>query len=129
MHAPHIMTGGRYPVLRTLAILYLILGALAAVLGLIAAIWVLVQLGDRTLAQRLWLAATTLGGAVLAVISMLAVAEGIKLFIDIAEGVRVMRDRAAGGTASTGEMAGDGHRNRVAALDEETAEAALLRGH
>lgn len=117
MHVPHLHTGGRYPVLRSLAILYLVCAGLAAVLGVVAGGWVLMELGHRTLWERTVLAGMIVGGALLSVITLLAIAEGIKLFIDIAEGVWHMRQRVAG------------REERFDTHDEESAEMALVRGH
>lgn len=125
MQKPHILSGGRYPVLRALGILYLLGAVLAAVAGIVAAIWVVAQLGDLGVGQRLMLALSTLGGAFFVVISMLAIAEGIKLFIDMADSLRIMRGTAI--VSGSGAATGDG--GRIGTLDEETAEAALFRGH
>ena len=56
---------------------------------------------------------------------MLAIAEGIKLFIDMADSLRIMRGAAI--VSNAGAATGDG--GRIGTLDEETAEAALFRGH
>ena len=124
MHKPHILSGGRYPVLRAVAILYLFGSIGAAIIGIVAAGWILVQLGDLKFGQRAMLALSTLGGTFLVVISMLAIAEGIKLFTDIADSLRIMRGSAV---ISSGAAGGDG--GRLGTLDDETAEAALFRGH
>ncbi len=125
MHKPHIKSGGRYPVLRAVAILYLFGSIAAAIVGIVAAGWIVVQLGDRSIGQRAMLALSTLGGAFFVVISMLAIAEGIKLFTDIADSLRIMRNSAM--VSGSGVASGDG--GRIGTLDEETAEAALFRGH
>jgi hypothetical protein len=73
------------------------------------------------------------------VLTMLAIAEVLKLVIDIEHNTRVAANRSAAmsSAAATTAMAsadGDGaavagRTNRLDELDEETAEAALLRGH
>ena len=54
-----------------------------------------------------------------------AIAEGIKLFMDMADSLRMMRPAMDSETIAAGSV----HRNRLDLMDEETAEAALLRGH
>jgi hypothetical protein len=68
------------------------------------------------------------------VVSMLAVAEVLKLFIDVEHNTRTGGAGARGmvvetPTSTVVVSGGDGRTNRLDALDEETAEAALLRGH
>ena len=140
MHRAHVMTGGRYPVLRALAILYLI-GALAVLCyGLYWIGWMMFRapasMGDRFTLTLQALAATFFG-----VVTILAIAELIKLVIDIEHNTRVAALRAAGAdtaaattvtteSGTTAVVTGSGDRvNRIAELDEESAEAALLRGH
>jgi len=138
MHTPYVHSGGRYPVLRSLAILYLLGAAVAALAGIVAIIWSLVRapfgMGDRFVFAFAALAATFF-----AVISMLAIAEVLKLFMDVERNTRMTaveaRERAAAAPAValepglTGQPGQPAHANRIDALDDETAEAALLRGH
>jgi hypothetical protein len=133
MHTPHVLSGGRYPVLRSLAILYVIgagLAAAATVIGIGYAI-----LASRMAwTDRLIIAVGALAAGFFMVVSMLAIAEVLKLFIDIEHNTRVNAGGRIGMPASmTPEIAnadgGGAHLNRLHALDEETAEAALLRGH
>ena len=131
MHTPHVMSGGRYPVLRALAIIYVIGAALAAVATVIGVVWALAA-GAGAGTDRLIIAAAALGGGLFVVISMLAIAEVLKLFIDVEHNTRMAVPGRIGMPASvTPEVARSdgGHVNRLDALDEETAEAALLRGH
>jgi hypothetical protein len=141
MHRAHVMTGGRYPVLRALGILYLI-GALAVLCyGLYWIGWMMFRapasMGDRFTLTLQALAATFFG-----VVTILAIAELIKLVIDIEHNTRVAALNAAGaadtaaattvtteGGTTTVVTAGGDRVNRIAELDEESAEAALLRGH
>jgi len=116
MRGLHFTTGGRYPVLRSLAILCLLCAALAAVLAIVAAVWVVVQLGDRTLGQRLLLAVSVLCGGFLAVIAILALAEIVELFIDMATSLRTIARRQSGTSGPAGLP------------DESSAETAILRG-
>lgn len=141
MHRAHVMTGGRYPVLRALGILYLI-GALAILCyGLYWIGWTMFRapasMGDRFSLTLQALAATFFG-----VVTILAIAELIKLVIDIEHNTRMAAMRAAGTDnaaaavtttetpAGTTTVVATGERvNRITELDEESAEAALLRGH
>jgi hypothetical protein len=97
MHAPHVASGGRYPVLRTLAIMYLFAAAVLLVLGVWRAISVLTSdapmidtvfgaatnSGSRALVAVSWLASSFIG-----VLAMLGIAELIKLFVDIERNTR-----------------------------------------
>jgi hypothetical protein len=125
------MTGGRYPVLRALGILYLLGAAGVLIYGLYWIGWTLfaapASIGDRFAVTLQALAATFF-----AVVTILALAELIKLVIDIEHNTRVAAMKAAPtemAATPTAAMPGDGHTNRVTELDEESAEGALLRGH
>src|SRR5687767_16023305 len=88
MHTPHVRSGGRYPVLRALAIIYMIGAAVAAVGGIIAAVWALAW-APLSATDRLVMAGGALAAAFFVVISMLAIAEVLKLFIDIEHNSRL----------------------------------------
>jgi hypothetical protein len=166
MHTTHVSSGGRYPVLRTLAILYLFAAAAVLVLGVWRAVSVLIggtdadvfgatpNMASRWMAAFAWLAASFIG-----VLGMFAVAELIKLLIDIEHNTRLagMRSMAGDVVATTtvpapgvtavvvtetatatadnglrtsaGEGVAGGGRVRQLLEGEETAEGALLRGH
>jgi hypothetical protein len=163
MHTTHVSSGGRYPVLRTLAILYLIAAAAVLIVGVWRAVGVLVSATDsdlfgatpnmasRWLAAFSWLAASFIG-----VLGMFAVAELIKLLIDIEHNTRLAGMRAMAGevvatttvpapgvtatvitespdnggvATSVGEGVPGGGRVRQLLEGEETAEGALIRGH
>jgi hypothetical protein len=132
----HLSSGGRYPVLRSLAIIYVIGACVALIGGLVAAGWALVRF-PFTVGDRVILAAASLAGAFFLVLGMLAIAELLKLFIDIERNTRIAALRAAALmerplTPNDGAISGGApsqHVNRLDALEEETAEAALLRGH
>jgi len=134
MHKPIVMSGGRYPVLRSIALLYIIGAGLAALIGLIGAIYA-VGWSPNSWTGRLALAASLLAATFFVCLSLLAIAEVLKLFMDIEHNSRM----AAGRLAAENMVGADGktvavmpdlqHTNRVAMLDEETAEGALLRGH
>jgi hypothetical protein len=165
MHTTHISSGGRYPVLRTIAILYLV-GSLAVLaIGVWRAVNVLVygqEMGydvfgvTTNLSGRLLAAACWIGTSLLGVLGMFAIAELIKLFIDIEHNTRMFFSRAEAATTgdvivasdpATGTTAvmtssapvdaklvgttGNGTGGRVGQWleGEETAEGALLRGH
>ncbi|MEA2709301.1 MAG: hypothetical protein QOF78_1902 [Phycisphaerales bacterium] len=136
MHTPHVLSGGRYPVLRSLAIIYVIgaaLAVLSTVLGVIYALFAM----RLTWTDRGILAIGALTAGFFLVLTMLAIAEVLKLFIDIEHNTRMSaaaaRSMPATSSASTTIVTADGDGaarvNRFDALDEETAEAALLRGH
>jgi hypothetical protein len=131
MTKAHIISGGRYPVLRALAILYM-LGALAALCyGIYWVGWSLFA-APGSMGERSYLALQALAATFFGVITILAVAELIKLMIDVEHNTRMaaVGSAAANGGATTVAVTGpDGHTNRVTQLDEESAEAALLRGH
>jgi len=135
MHTPHVVSGGRYPVLRALAILY-VLGAALTALG--AVLFALYALAFWRLAwsDRLIVAGGSVVGGFIVVISSLAIAELLKLFIDIEHNTRMSMPGRIGMSLSAGgaevAVSNDGGAaaiNRISALDEETAEAALIRGH
>lgn len=130
MQTPHVMSGGRYPVLRALAIIYMIGAALAAVATVVGVVWAFAA-GAGSGMDRLIIAAAALGGGLFMVITMLAIAEVLKLFIDVEHNTRMATPARVGVASVTPEVARSdgGHVNRLDALDEETAEAALLRGH
>ena len=131
MHKAHVMSGGRYPVLRALGILYL-LGALAVLCyGLYWIGWTLFA-APASITDRFTVTLQALAATFFAVVTILALAELIKLVIDIERNTRM----AAMGTGAVaipsdgnGAATTTAHVNRVALLDEESAEAALIRGH
>ena len=140
MHQPHISSGGRYPILRTIAILWLVSAVLALVYGLYQASVALA--GDtslevvrisgghwtsRLIAFFIWLAVTFF-----VVILNVAIAELIKLFMDVEHNTRI----TALSTTATADVTGAGGAPRVEngrgsrfGDQEESAEGALLRGH
>jgi hypothetical protein len=161
MHTTHVSSGGRYPVLRTLAILYLFAAVAVLILGVWRAVTVLIggtdadifgatpNMASRWMAAFAWLAASFIG-----VLGMFAVAELIKLAIDIEHNTRLAGMRAMANdvvatttvpapgvtavvvtetTADNGLRAGEGvpGGGRIGQLleGEETAEGALIRGH
>ena len=125
MMRPQFTSGGRYPVLRALAIIYLIGAAVAVLAGLFAAGWALVS-APWAVGDRIALALSVLAGAFFVVLTMLAIAEALKLFIDIEHNTRL---GALNRFAAANGPTGDGGRLRLDDIDEETAESALLRGH
>ena len=158
MHAPHVASGGRYPVLRTLAILYLFAAAVILVIGVWRAIAVLMSdsamtdnvFGTTTgTSGKLLVAVSWLAASFIGVLAMLGVAELIKLFVDIERNTRaaaaMQRSAAPAGEAVVVSgpdgvavvapvstvAAGDNKGGRVGQWleGEETAEGALLRGH
>ena len=154
MRHTHIQSGGRYPVLRTLAILYLAGACLPLLFGVWRAGNVLVYgqspddfFGAPTgWAGRIFVASSWLAASFLSVLAMVAVAELIKLFVDIEHNTRLaaMRYNAAPAPAPAAAPVeapaaapaapapgGDGQAGgRMAPWfdGEETAEGSLIRG-
>jgi hypothetical protein len=131
MSASHLASGGRYPVLRSIAILYVIGGVATAVLGTIASIWSACILPDSA-AHAAALCFLGLAATFFVAISMFAIAEVLKLFIDIEHNSRMVQSDLPmpESTASTMMPNNGGHRTRIQWMQgEETAEGALLRGH
>src|SRR5215471_7892278 len=85
----HMMSGGRYPALRTIAILYLILAAVSCIAGIAYMAYVLFW-GPAGWAFRLTNAAYVLGATFLSVIGLLAIAELLKLAMDVARDLRAL---------------------------------------
>ncbi len=145
MRRTHIESGGRYPVLRTLAILYLIGACLPLIFGVWRAASVLVYgqspddfFGAPTgWAGRIFVAVSWLAASALTALAMIAVAELIKLFVDIEHNTRMSAMGRATAPASVAvessapSASGDGGPGgRLQWLEgEETAEGALVRGH
>ena len=112
MHTTHVSSGGRYPVLRSLAILYLFAAVGVLVLGVMRAVTVLVQGGPvndffgapTNMTGRIMVAMCWLGATFIGVIGMLAFAELIKLFIDIENNTRTAGARAVAAAAAAPEI-------------------------
>ena len=127
MHS-HVKSGGRYPVLRALGILSMV-GALGIVLSGIYAIGWCLFAAPANMSERIALAGGALVGTFVSAVVVLAFAELIKLMIDLEHNTRLTA--MGGATAGNGApvVAGEGHVNRMAMIEEESAEAALIRGH
>ena len=140
MRHSHIESGGRYPVLRAIAILWLVGAAITLVVGVYQAIIALIgaggysliatsgsHWGGRVSACFIWLAITFF-----TVIFNVAVAELIKLAMDVEHNTRMAAMSTAAtalppaGTAAAPSVPRDDTRRR---FTEESAEAALIRGH
>jgi len=128
MYKAHFMSGGRYPVLRSLAILYLIGSVVAVLGGVVAIIWSM-GWGPGDMSDRMLISLGAAAATFFVTISMLAIAEVLKLFIDLEHNSRVAALGLAKSATTVSEPSETEHGNRISALDEETAEAALLRGH
>ena len=150
MHTTMVASGGRYPVLRAVAILFLIGAVGIAILGIYAAVRAF-QLPDSTFGRLSW-ALVSLAGTFFGVLTAVGMAELIKLFIDLEHNTRMAAAAAAHGvttvaptltsltaetprvevaTATVGNSDGHPAGGRVGQWleGEETAEGALLRGH
>src|SRR6266480_1059171 len=97
MHTPHVMSGGRYPVLRSFAILYVFAGALAVIGGIVGVIYTLAR-APFALGDRMIISLGIIAGTCFIVLSMLAIAEVLKLVIDIEHNTR---------TAAVGKVSGE----------------------
>lgn len=138
MQSRQFTSGGRYPILRTIAILWIVSAILALAYGIFQAISTLIgstrpevipihpAWGGHIGGFFVWLAITFF-----AVIINLAVAELIKLAIDVEYNTRMtaMSTSAlatpAAGPAVVAPRTGDGTRTRMA---DESAESAPIRG-
>jgi hypothetical protein len=133
MHRAHVKSGGRYPVLRALGILSMV-GALGIVLmGLYAIGWSLFA-APANMTEKMALVGGAVVGTFVLAVGVLAFAELIKLMIDIEHNTRMGAMGGAMGGAAAAEGNGSGVNvavggGRLAEIDEESAEAALLRGH
>jgi len=127
MPRTHFASGGRYPVLRAIAILYFVGAVVTAISGIALVVWFAIR-GDpfNLIGGRLLLCVETFTASFFTAVAMLAVAELIKLFIDMERNTRAT---ALAGSAAGSNDAGDGS-SRLAWMEgDETAEGALLRGH
>ena len=133
MRHAHFASGGRYPVLRSLAILYMVGAILAGIGGIVLACWMFFSL--RGMENHIVNGIVTLAGTFLVVLSMLAIAEVLKLFIDIEHNSRMAGGyvERVGETTTTTTTAVGPNGERISGRrwleGEETAEGALLRGH
>src|SRR5687767_13863649 len=101
MHAPHVLSGGRYPVLRSLAIIYVIGAGLAAISTVIGVLYALFGT-DFAWTDRLIITLGALTAGFFLVLTMLAIAEVLKLFIDVEHNTRAAATGAgAAGTTVT----------------------------
>ena len=147
MHTTRVASGGRYPVLRTVAILFM-LGAVVAIVGGIYG--VVRAFGMINVWDRVTWAGVAISAAFFGALTSVAIAELIKLMIDMEHNTRVAAQQAMGASsaavatpapapavtgapAMTATAAGtDGQTGGRAGQwleGEETAEGALLRGH
>jgi len=138
MHTTHLSSGGRYPVLRTVAILFM-LGAVFAIIGGIY--WLVRTLQMINVWDRVTWSAVAVSAAFFSALISVGMAELIKLLIDMEHNTRVAAQQsgvdARAAAAMTGPAAAvpagvDGQpagRTNQWLEGEETAEGALLRGH
>ena len=118
MARTHVGSGGRYPVLRTVAILLLLCSFGVLIYGISRGVLVWRASSTDTL-TRLVLALSEIGFYILWAIAIIGIAELIKLLIDIEHNTRMFGDRS--GAVVVG--------GRTILEGEETAEGALIRGH
>jgi hypothetical protein len=128
MQRVQFTSGGRYPILRSIAIIYLVLGGVSILAGIVAVFWMLIS-APFAATDRIILAAAALVASVFWSALMLGAAEVIKLFVDIEHNTRTASIYRPMTPTATETPATDGHSNRFTALHDETAEAALILGH
>lgn len=140
-HLPHIPPGSRYPVLRTLAILWLVSAALALIFGVYQAVCYGANLrmhevsdfGDMDRAvDRIAAVFICLAMTFFVVVVDVAVAELIKLAIDLEHRTRIAAMRFAAlaqGAPAPSLTAESASAVATGDADEESAETALIRGH
>lgn len=126
MQRAHLASGGRYPVLRTIAILLLIGGVLELIGGIVAAIWWTRTHPVDTAGNMAIVVVAMLAGSFLGFLGIVALSELIKLLIDIEHNSR-MALRDAGDAVATSTNGGEVRGKWMGG--EETAEGALIRGH
>jgi hypothetical protein len=128
MHRAHVKSGGRYPVLRALGILSMV-GALGIVLfGIYAIGWSLFA-APANMREKIALAGGALVGTFVLAVAVLAFAELIKLMIDVEHNTRMAAMGSATSDGNGSTLTVEGRPNRITSIEEESAEAALLRGH
>jgi hypothetical protein len=128
MQSVQFRSGGRYPVLRSIAIIYVFLGGIAIISGVVAMLWMLIRAPFGPM-DRVILAAAALVSSIFGCALMLGAAEVIKLFVDLEHNTRMASMfRPMTPTSDQTPNAG-GHVNRISIIEDETAEAALIRGH
>src|ERR1700722_16354702 len=88
MQRVQFSSGGRYPVLRSIAIIYVFLGWIAIIGGVAAVLWMLTR-APYDAVDRVILAAAAAVGAVFWCALMLGEAEIIKLFVDLEHNTRM----------------------------------------
>ena len=103
----HVLSGGRYPVLRALAIIYVVGAALAAISTAITFCYILFSV-RFALMDRLIMCVAALGAGFFLIVTALAIAEVLKLAIDIEHNTRM-----SGGTRTLVSVGrhDDGSRN------------------
>ena len=124
----HFTSGGRYPVLRMIAILYLLLGVVSVLAGIVGILWILGR-APYPVMDRIILAAGAGVVTFFSCVLMLSAAEIVKLFVDLEHNTRLAAMTRPMYPAPSSEPAAPAHTNRISVLEEETAEAALIRGH
>lgn len=126
MQKLHVESGGRYPVLRSLAILQ-IYSAVGVLIGGVVGMIYIWSWAPASAGEKMIMSAGVLASTFFLVIMTLAFAELIKLLIDIEHNTRLASHTPADNGLHKTPEAG-GRMGRI--LDgEETAEAALIRGH
>ncbi|MDB5355562.1 MAG: hypothetical protein JWN24_2015 [Phycisphaerales bacterium] len=129
MRHAHMASGGRYPVLRSIAILLIVASGVELVTGVVGAVyWFRSAHPVDTAANVAMVMAAILAGTFLAALGTVALAELIKLLVDIEHNSRMALHGVKPDdlTAATTE---NGGKHGTWMEGEETAEGALIRGH
>jgi hypothetical protein len=142
MRHAHLASGGRYPVLRSFAIMCLVAAVVSLGYGVWRAADTLFRAPDH-MEGRLVVAVGWLAAAFFGAVLLFGLGEVVKLFMDIEHNTRLAAERqgvaamaAANAAADAAVLAAAADSNgkplggRMTFLDgEETAEGALIRGH
>jgi hypothetical protein len=94
--------GRRYPALHMLAVWYTMLAFVAGIVAAIGCIYLGIVVLNRDAASGTTMLLTFMVGGAVSVITLLAIAEGIKLAIDVAADLREIRDRLSRDDAGPG---------------------------
>jgi hypothetical protein len=128
MRHAHLASGGRYPVLRTIAILLMVGSAIELIAGAVGAVWWYRSAHPvDTAGNVMMVMAAILAGTFLIALATLAVAELIKLLVDVEHNSRMALHGLQGDDILI--PAANSAKRATWMEGEETAEGALLRGH
>jgi hypothetical protein len=108
----------------------MVAGLLDLIAGVVGAVWWYRGHPVDTAANLSMVTAAILAGAFLGFLAIVAMAELIKLMIDIEHNTRMTASHATDQSAMSGATTGNGGESRRTWMQgDETAEGALVRGH